>query len=99
MNTINKQPAERLPLAFEFRDRLPLGGQLYSGIFLAVNIADGSDVVDDILVSPIGTVNGTQVRFMVENGTSGEVYKVTLLATLTDGAILEEDVLIAMGSI
>jgi hypothetical protein len=99
MITINKQPNERLPLAFEFLDRLPLGGELSSGVFSAIDIADGSDVTIDILVSPTGTVSGTQVRFSVIAGTEDHVYKVTLRATLTDGSILEEDVKIAVGEI
>lgn len=99
METRNKQPSERLPLAFEFRDRLPLGGEILNGVFSAIDIDDASDVTATILVSPTGTVAGTQVRFMVIAGTDGHTYKVTLLATLTDGSILEEDVLIAMGAI
>lgn len=99
MITVNKQTAERLPLAFEFRDRLPLGSQLLNGVFSAIDQADGSDVTATILVSPTGTVSGTQVRFTVIAGTPTHTYKITLLATLTDASILEEDVLIAMGEI
>lgn len=99
MITVNKQPNERLPLAFEFLDRLPLGGQLSSGIFNAIDIADDSDVTATMLPSPTGTVAGTQVRFNVIAGTDGHRYKITLLATLTDGSILEEDVIIAVGAI
>ncbi len=99
MITIPKQTRERLPLAFQFRDRLPLGAQLASGLFSAINIDTLADVTATILASPNGTVSGTEVRFSVIAGTDGDVYKITLLATLTDGSVLEEDALIAMGDI
>jgi hypothetical protein len=96
---IQKQPSEKLTLAFEFLNKLPSGATLSSGSISAINKADSSDVTDTLLTSATMTIAGTQALFQVIGGTDSNKYQVTALVTLTNTDVLEEDAIIAVGGI
>lgn len=93
IQTFSKQPSEKYKIAIEWNGKLPSGGTLSSCDVSAVDNSDQSDATGTVLVSPTGEISGTQSRAVVQAGTDGKTYKITFLVTLTDGSILEEDVL------
>jgi hypothetical protein len=57
-------------------------------------IATDTGATDNsVLASTTATIVGTQARVKVQSGTTGIDYKITFLVTLSDGSVLEEDVL------
>jgi hypothetical protein len=90
---LTKQPAERFPVALEFASRLPPGTSLSSAV------ASGYDLTalladDTILVTTTPSITGTQALIVVQGGTTGHLYKVTIAVTLNTGTppyVLEED--------
>lgn len=87
----SKQPAESYTIAVEFAGKLPSGASLASGTVSAVRLDTGA-TDNSVIASTTVTVVGTQARVKVQAGTSGLDYKITLLMTLSNGDILEEDV-------
>jgi hypothetical protein len=94
LETVEKQPAENFPFAVNFSKSLPAGATLSSVALSAVNVADDSDATATVLTSSIGTVVGGSAVARLRAGDDGETYKVTYLATLSDGSVLEEDILL-----
>ena len=99
MATINKQVAEQITYAFEFKDKLPTGASLASGTLSAIDVSDNSDQSTVVLDSTTATISGTQARFRAKAGTDGSKYKITLVATLDNNDKLEEDVILSVGNI
>ena len=97
--TIPKQPNEQVTYAFEFKNRLAFGASLSSGAFTATDKSDDSDVTATLLSSSTATISGTQARFRVIAGTAGRTYRITLLATLDNSDVLEEDVLFVIANV
>ncbi len=93
MIEVEKQPSENQPLAFEFAGKLPTGTSLASGTVSAVRL-DAGTTDNSVLASTTLTISGTQARFRVQAGTGGLAYKITALVTLSDGSVLEEDLLL-----
>lgn len=87
-----KQVLESYPIAIEYVNRLPSGTSLASAAVAAYQLPDGT-LDNTVTSSTTGTVSGTQVKIRVQAGTHGKDYKLTVLATLSDGSILEDDVL------
>lgn len=93
MESFIKKPAELYSLSFEYKEKLPPGGVLSSATVSAVDTADGSDKTSTVLVSTSGAVSGTLATFRARAGTAGSSYRITLLATLTSGDILQDEIL------
>lgn len=92
LESFDKQPGENFPFAVEFSGRLPAGLSLASGTVAAVVYSTG--VTDNsVLNSLSATIVETQAIARVKAGTDGATYKITFTVTLSDGSILEEDVL------
>jgi hypothetical protein len=92
MKMFEKQPAESWPIAVEFSGKLPSGASLSSGTVSAIRTDTGA-TDNSVLASTTATIVGTQARVKVQSGTTGIDYKITFLVTLSDGSVLEEDVL------
>ena len=87
----NKQPSETYTIAVDFVGALPVGETPFSGTVSARKYETG--VTDNtVLSSTTATISGTQARIRVLGGTSGLVYRITFLVTLTNNDLLEEDV-------
>jgi hypothetical protein len=88
-----KQPTENWPIAFEFKDKLPMGLSLISGTVSAVRL-DTSTTDNTVLASTVLAINGTQALMRVQAGASGVDYKLSALVLLSDAlTMLEEDAL------
>ncbi|BFU90161.1 MAG: hypothetical protein NTAFB01_13480 [Nitrospira sp.] len=92
MEQFEKQPAEAYTIAFEFSGKLPTGANLSSGTVSVVRLDTGA-TDNTVLASTTATIVGTQARVKVQSGTTGIDYKITFLVTLSNGDVLEEDVL------
>lgn len=99
MQSFSKQPSEKYPIAIEWSGKLPSGATLSSCTVGAVNNADNTDATGTVLVSPSGTVSGTQSKAIVQAGTNNTNYKITFTVVLSDGSILEEDVLMQVAEV
>jgi len=97
MNAFAKQPAERFTIAVEFAQQLPTGASMTSGTIEATD-PSGVDAVADVIVGGVAAsastiIIGTESRATVYGGTHGLDYRLRFLVTLSNGNILEEDVL------
>lgn len=93
-----KQPAESYTIAVEFLGKLPSGVSLSSGTISAVRLDTGA-TDNSVLASTTATIVGTQARVRVQAGTGGIDYKLTFLCTLSNGDLLEEDVVMEVESL
>lgn len=92
IDELYKQPSENYPFGFEFANKLPDGLTLSSGTVTGKNIATG--VTDNtVLQSTTATISGTQAKFRLQAGTDGASYNISLKVTLSDGSVLEEDLI------
>lgn len=87
-----KQPSENYIIRFEFDGKLPLATSLASGAVAAYRLETTPVLDNTVLASQVAIISGTQAHARVQAGTVGKSYKITLLATLNDSSILEEDV-------
>jgi hypothetical protein len=92
MKTFEKQPAEAYTIAFEFAGKLPSGANLSSGTVSAIRMDTGA-TDNSVLASTTATIVSTQARVKVQSGLTGVDYKITFLMTLSNGDLLEEDIL------
>src|SRR4051794_7148094 len=94
MKSFTKQPSERFAFALEFLSRLPPvdGISISSAALSAIDTSNNSDTTAVVLQSTSGLVNGSQVLVPVMAGADAKVYKITVLTTLSDGSVLEDDV-------
>lgn len=91
-NRFTKQPGERWTQAIEFSGKLPSGASLASGTINAVRTDTGA-TDNSVLASTTLTITGTQATYTHLAGLDGITYQLTALVTLSNGDILEEDVL------
>ncbi len=92
METFDKQPAESYLIAVEWAGKLPLGAALVSGTVEATRFPDL--VVDNSVISNVlASVSGTQSIIKVQAGEHGRDYRITFMMSLSNGDLLEEDVL------
>jgi hypothetical protein len=92
-NEFEKQPSEQYPIAIDFEDRLPSGLSLISGQISAMDLYSGVDKSSEVLQSGIAVISGTLAIISIKAGANGNSYKISLQATLSDGSILEEDLI------
>jgi len=92
VNKFAKQPAEQYLIAVEWAGKLPVGASLVSGTVEATRYPDL--VVDNtVIANTLSSVSGTQSIIKVLNGTHGNDYRITFMMTLSNGDLLEEDIL------
>lgn len=98
LQSFEKQPDEQYFIAIEWQGKLPTGTALVSGAVAATRYPD---LVTDntVLASTVAIVSGTQSLVRVKLGEHGRDYRVTFLMTLSNGDILEEDVLMQVRQI
>ena len=91
--TFTKQPSEAFNITVDFSERLETGEAIASVATSAVKVSDSSTVTSTVL----GTATSASgiVTLPVKAGTSGEDYKIRVVATTdaTTPAIHEADVL------
>lgn len=92
METFDKQPAEAYLIAVEWAGKLPVGASLVSGTVEATRFPDL--VVDNsVIANTLASVSGTQSIIKVQGGEHGRDYRITFMMSLSNGDLLEEDVL------
>lgn len=90
---IVKQTAEKFPYTITYTGRLPDGATVASCAVAGLNLY--SNATDNSVISnTVATVTTTTASVFVQAGTSDIRYKVTYTATLSDGSILEDDILL-----
>ncbi|TXH49904.1 MAG: hypothetical protein E6Q97_21635 [Desulfurellales bacterium] len=89
--TIEKQSADIRSRSVDFSKKVPDGVTIESATVLCVVAATNENVSDDMLASTDGTVDDSAVVFTVQGGENGELYKITVTATLSTGDILTAD--------
>ncbi len=85
-----KQPSETYTIAMDFVGRIPPTVTISSDSVTAVD-EDGSDASATVISS--STSSGTEVQAVVQAGSTGTDYRITISATLSNSEVLEEDVL------
>lgn len=92
LNQFDKQPAEAYLIAIEWAGKLPVGASLVSGTVDATRFPD--QVQDNsVIANTLASVSGTQSIIKVLNGEHGRDYRITFMMVLSNGDLLEEDVL------
>ena len=92
IEVFDKQPDEAYLIAIEWAGKLPVGASLVSGTVEATRYPDM--VIDNSVIShTLAGVSGTQSIIKVLGGEHGRDYRVTFLMLLSNGDLLEEDVL------
>ena len=104
-DTLEKQPSEAFEIEVDFTRAVPLGANdLVTAIGSAIKWQRRkpkvtSDATTEILRDVNGVIvghecseNKLQARFFLENGDDDYDYKITVVGTFDNGAILEEDI-------
>lgn len=92
MERFFKTEAELYPIAIDFTNRLPTGATIASATGSAINTRTGladNTVFDNTSL----TVTTTTAKAVFKLGNSGDDYEASYSATLSDGSILVEKVL------
>lgn len=84
LGTATQQPTERQSYTVDYSQALTEGDNIETA-FAVVNPAGLT--VDNVLVMD------PKVRFWVNGGTSGTVYKVTLTVNTADGRVLQDEII------
>ena len=92
MITIDKQPSEDLVYGIDFADEIASGVSL-SSITWSAKRLDTLATDNTVLQSTTGTVSGTEGRCKIIDGVDGVDYQLTSIATLSDGNVLEDEIL------
>ncbi len=95
LESFNKQPGENFPFAVDFAGLLPTGTTISSVAVSAKNLTTNA-VDNSVIDNAVGGVSGTSAVARVKAGTDGVTYKITFSVTLSDGSVLEEDVLMVV---
>lgn len=86
---LEKQPAETRRFYMDFGEKLR--GRTIASI-VSLSIAGLGRITGAAALTPgAQTITGDSVTFTIAGGTSGEVYKITVLITDSDGNTLEGD--------
>jgi phage-related protein len=87
--TAYKQPDEKIPLAMDFINVLPIGETLQSSSDVKVYDGNGTDVSGTMLF--FKTVVGSKVNAIIQNGADLGDYKITFIG-ITQNYQFEEDI-------
>jgi hypothetical protein len=78
-----KYPDEKETYEFDFSSRISTGITISSKSATIVKVSDTSVDVSTLITA--STISGTSVMVTVDGGTDKEDYKITVIATLSDG--------------
>jgi hypothetical protein len=93
--TVEKQPAEIIPVGVDFRKNLSVGEALTMGSCSSVVYNEGGeDVSDDLIVENSLSISGTVLSVKVTGGLSGVRYKLSIRGGTTLGNLYEGDLLL-----
>jgi hypothetical protein len=93
MDIIVKQPAEKYSISIDFTGRLPTAITVSSGTLSAINQTTMQEDTNVYVSSSLSTTT-TTASTTIQNGNDGTNYLLTFTVTLSDGSILQEDVLL-----
>ena len=99
METFTKQSAESYPVAIDFREKMPPGATLLSMSVSAIDTSTNADATGTVLQSATASISGNQATFKVQAGTDGHKYKISGLATLSNGGPLKEDLIMIVSDL
>lgn len=97
-----KQSAEEYDFEIDYKGNFPLNATELSSVALTATkwangtpttISDGSEILSDnegTIVEP----NKTRTSFRIKGGTNNYTYKISVLATFDNGAVLQDEVYI-----
>lgn len=94
MLSFEKQPSEQYPISLKYgNDSKPAGTTVTAVTVSAIDTSNNNNVSGAILVSTSGVVNstGTKVTVRVKGGVKNRKYKLTFVATLNTGDVLEDE--------
>lgn len=86
-----KQPSEVRTIGISFLGILEDGITIDSSDVTAKDFDSGTDATALVVKTPTGTIKDGIVRAVVQGGTVGRRYKITFKTTLSNGDILEDD--------
>lgn len=89
----SKQPSEAVPGAANFSSRLASGDNVVAANCTVTGYDPAGVDVTDNVVSFDNTAADNTVPYTRKGGTDGNTYKITILCTSVNGAVLEEDVI------
>lgn len=92
MEIFRKTAAEIYPVTIDFTNRLPTGTTVASGSGSARNMRTDASA-SSVFVSTNLTVTDTTAKGVVTGGSVGDDYEMTFTATLSDGSVLVEQLL------
>jgi hypothetical protein len=92
---LEKQSSEKRPFTVTYTDRMPSGATLSSCTVAAYNLVSGT-LASSVVSSMTATIDGDTASVFLQAGTDSVRYKITFTATLSDGSIFEDDVLMAV---
>lgn len=93
-----KDPGENFLIAFDFTDQLAEYPGTNPTLSSAVGSAVRTSKADDnstaiVLANSTATIDGASAILRVQSGVDGADYRITCAATLSDGSILKDSVL------
>lgn len=91
-----KQPNEERVRGPDFTGKLSSGVTVASATVSARKLSDDSDASDDVLDSTTAATTDTTALATCIGGTAGEQYKITFLVTLSNGEVLEEEMVMTV---
>jgi hypothetical protein len=96
--TFEKQTAEKIPKGIEYTDRLP-EGEVVQFADVKVRVYTAGTDLTGTMIEGVPTVTDTRITAMIKGGADGTDYKITYLATCSNGTILEDDLLMQVRDI
>lgn len=88
-----KQPGENLPISVDFTLNMPTAGTISSCVCTSRNASTDVDTTATI-VNSTATISGAVCTQFVHAGTTGDTHIVTFLATMSDGRVIEDEVIL-----
>lgn len=94
LKRIEKQPAEVIDIPFDFEARIATGETIASTTVTVTKVSDSSAATSTVYDTR--TVGGAVVTARFKAGTSGEDYKITVLAVTSTSAKVEADCILVV---
>ena len=88
MIQFSKQEDEQFNIGCQLSSRIPVGLSIAAIVLTAVDLSDDSSDATAIVLNsatPTVTIIGTEIRFLVRDGTAEHKYEITAEVTLTPG--------------
>lgn len=98
IDTVVKPVAEKRSYTVTYTGRMPAGATLVSCAVAAVGKFDGAAAAS-VLSSGTATISGNTASVFLQAGAAGQRYIITFTATLSDGSILPDYVLLIVKAI